>query len=58
MPMDKRTKLSPMPMRVRTSAAMPEWVVEAGWLARDSVPPKLTANLKMAKWFKKRNAAA
>jgi hypothetical protein len=36
----------------------PEWVVLAGRLASDSVPPRLTASLKICSAFKNLNAAA
>ena len=33
------------------SSGTPEWVVDAGWLARSSVPPRLTASLKIRNAF-------
>src|SRR5215510_2407720 len=44
-PIDRRIVPSVMPSALRSSALMPECVVEAGWQISDSVPPRLTASL-------------
>src|SRR4028118_752225 len=41
MPMLSRMRPSVTPIRARSPAGTPEWVVDAGWLASDSVPPRL-----------------
>jgi hypothetical protein len=47
-----------MPIFWRMSAGTPEWVMLAGRLASDSVPPRLSASLKICSAFKNLNAAA
>ncbi len=44
-------------MRWRTSIGTPECVIAAGWLASDSVPPRLTASLNTCKALRKAKAA-
>ncbi|MOA45366.1 hypothetical protein D3C78_1677590 [compost metagenome] len=58
MPIERRIVVSRTPMRRRTSIGTPEWVIAAGWLASDSVPPRLTASLKICSAFRKRKAAS
>ena len=58
MPIDSRIVESRMPIFWRMSAATPEWVMLAGRLASDSVPPRLTASLKICSAFRNLNAAA
>ncbi len=58
MPIETRMVASVMPSRSRTAFGTPEWVVEAGWLASDSVPPKLTASLNSWSALSTRNASA
>ena len=48
---------SSTPMRWRTSTGIPEWVIVAGCEASDSVPPRLTASLKIFSAFRNRNEA-
>ncbi len=50
---DSRIVVSSTPMRSRTSSGTPECVMAAGWLASDSVPPRLTAVLKKCSAFRK-----
>lgn len=57
-PIDSLIVESRTPIRSRTSLGTPEWVIAAGWLASDSVPPRLTASLKICKALRKANAAA
>ena len=47
-----------MPIFWRMSAGTPEWVMLAGRLASDSVPPRLTASLKICSALRNLNAAA
>src|SRR6202166_32235 len=42
----------------RMSAGTPEWVMLAGRLASDSVPPRLTASLMICSAFRNLNAAS
>ena len=58
MPIDRRIVVSPTPMRARTSAGTPECVVVPGWQASDSVPPRLTASLKICSRLRQANASA
>ena len=58
MPIDSRIVESRTPIFSRMSAGTPEWVMLAGRLASDSVPPRLTASLKICSAFKNLNAAA
>src|SRR5258705_8190127 len=58
MPIDSRIVESRMPIFWRMSAGTPEWVMLAGRLASDSVPPRLTASLKIRSAFKNLKAAA
>ena len=58
MPIDSRIVASLTPMRARKSAGTPECVVEPGWLASDSVPPRLTASLKICSLLRHANASA
>ena len=58
MPIERRIVASVTPMRSRTSFGTPECVVEAGCEASDSVPPRLTASLKMRSALRKRKASA
>ena len=44
-PTERRIKLGVMPRRALSSAEISEWVMLAGWLAKDSVPPSETASL-------------
>ena len=44
-PMEMRMVASEIPNRSLVSTGTPEWTVLAGWQARDSVPPRLTASL-------------
>jgi hypothetical protein len=44
MPIESRIVESRTPIFCRMSAGTPEWVMLAGKLARDSVPPRLTAS--------------
>ena len=55
--MDRRIVESSTPIRSRTSTGTPECVIAAGWLASDSVPPRLTASLKIWSALRKRKAA-
>src|SRR6516162_8082680 len=57
MPTDKRIVESRTPIFLRISAETPEWVMLEGRLASDSVPPRLTASLKICSAFKNLNAA-
>src|ERR1700676_1307222 len=57
-PIDSRIVESKTPFFWRMSARTPEWVMLAGRLASDSVPPRLTASLKICSAFKNLNAAA
>ncbi len=57
MPIDSRIVESRTPIFWRMSAGTPEWVMLAGRLASDSVPPRLTASLKICSAFKNLNAA-
>src|SRR3981189_700514 len=47
MPIDSRIVQARTPIFWRMSARTPEWVMLAGRLASDSVPPRLTASLKI-----------
>ena len=47
-----------MPIRVAPPSGTPECVVAAGWQASDSVPPRLTASLKICSAFRNANASA
>jgi hypothetical protein len=58
MPIDSRIVESRTPIYRRISTGTPEWVMLAGRLASDSVPPRLTASLKICSEFKNLNAAA
>ena len=58
MPIDSRIVESRTPIFRRMSVGTPEWVMLAGRLARDSVPPRLTASLKICSAFRNLNAAA
>src|SRR6201987_2261239 len=58
MPIDSRIVESRTPIFWRISSGTPEWVMVAGRLASDSVPPRLTANLKICSAFKNLKAAA
>jgi hypothetical protein len=58
MPIDSRIVESRTPIFWRMSAGTPEWVMLAGRLASDSVPPRLTASLKICSAFKNLKAAA
>ena len=58
MPIDSRIVESRTPILSRMPAGTPEWVMLAGRLASDSVPPRLTASLKICSAFKNLNAAA
>ena len=57
MPIDSRIVELRTPIFWRMSAGTPEWVMLAGRLASDSVPPRLTASLKICSAFKNLNAA-
>src|SRR6266481_1414064 len=57
MPIDSRMVESRTPIFWRMSAGTPEWVMLAGRLASDSVPPRLTASLKICSAFKNLKAA-
>ncbi len=57
MPIDSLIVASRTPIRWRTSAGTPECVMVAGCDARDSVPPRLTASLKIFNAFRNRNEA-
>ena len=46
-PIDSLIVDSRTPIRSRTSLGTPEWVMAAGWLASDSVPPRLTASFNI-----------
>jgi hypothetical protein len=54
MPIDSRIVESRTPIFWRMSAGTPEWVMLAGRLASDSVPPRLTASLKICSEFHRR----
>ena len=58
MPIDSRIVESRTPIFLRMSAGTPEWVMLAGRLASNSVPPRLTASLKICSAFRNLNAAA
>ena len=58
MPIDSRIVESRTPIFWRMSAGTPEWVMLAGRLASDSVPPRLTASLMICSAFKNLKAAA
>jgi hypothetical protein len=58
MPIERRIVDSRIPIFCRIPAGTPEWVMLAGRLARDSVPPKLTASLKICSALRNLNAAA
>ena len=45
------------PLRWRTATGTPECVIVAGWLASDSVPPRLTASFISLSALRNRNAA-
>ena len=51
---DRRIVESRKPIVWRMSAGTPDWVMLAGRLASDSVPPRLTASLKICSAFKKK----
>jgi hypothetical protein len=57
-PIDNRIVESRIPIFWRTSAGTPECVMLAGRLASDSVPPRLTASLKICSALRNLNAAA
>ena len=58
MPIESRIVASLTPMRSRNAAGTPECVVEPGWQASDSVPPRLTASLKICSRLRHANASA
>ncbi len=58
MPIDRRIVASLTPIASRSSFGTPEWVVLAGCEASDSVPPRLTASLKICSAFSALKAAA
>ena len=45
------------PEPIATCLGTPEWVVDAGWQASDSVPPRLTASLTICSASRTRNAS-
>ena len=55
---DTRINPSDTPAAARASAGTPECVVDAGWQISDSVPPRLTADLKSVRWLMNRNACS
>src|SRR5690606_19386897 len=57
-PIETRTRLSVMPRAALRSGGTDRWVIAAGWLARVSVPPRLTASLAIFIESRKRNASA
>ena len=47
-----------MPSRSLRACGTERWVIEAGWLASVSVPPRLTASLAMVRLSRKRKHSA
>src|SRR5688572_24128686 len=55
-PTENRTRPGETPEAFISSAVIEEWVVEAGWQARDSMPPRLTALLMIRRFLRRSKA--